>query len=183
MRFTSRMTAAALFLTSLTVAWPSLAQDAPDRPPVQVADRRMHRTDLTRPDGWRSPSPRTVREADSPAYPLPAPAPAPEPLTDPYGFASILNSYRASAGLPPVAYDPHLSSWAIQNNAAQCHRGLGHHVNPNCYQNCGWNYADAWSVAIGWINSPGHRENLLAPSITRFGIAYGPGPYWTLNAR
>ncbi len=103
--------------------------------------------------------------------------------SDPYGFASILNRLRAAAGLHPVAYDPELSSWASQNNSAQCHRGIGHHVNPCGVQNCGWNYADASAVAQGWMNSPGHRQNLLSPSISRFGIAYGPGPYWTLNAR
>jgi uncharacterized protein YkwD len=103
--------------------------------------------------------------------------------SDPYGFAAILNQHRAAAGLQPVAYDPDLSSWASRNNAVQCRRGIGHHVNPCCFQNCGWNYADAPSVAQGWMNSPGHRENMLSPSITRFGIAMGPGPYWTLNAR
>lgn len=101
---------------------------------------------------------------------------------DPYGFAAILNTYRAQAGLPPVAYDPNLAAWAAQNNTAQSHRGIGHHINPNCFQNCGWNYQDALSVARGWMNSPGHRRNMLSPSITRFGIAYGPGPYWTMNA-
>jgi uncharacterized protein YkwD len=103
--------------------------------------------------------------------------------SDPYGFSSILNRLRAAAGLHPVAYDPELSSWASQNNSAQCRRGIGHHVNPCGVQNCGWNYADASSVAQGWMNSPGHRQNLLSPSISRFGIAFGPGPYWTLNAR
>jgi hypothetical protein len=103
--------------------------------------------------------------------------------SDPYGFATILNRLRASAGLHPVAYDPELSSWASQNNAMQCHRGIGHHVNPCGVQNCGWNYSDASSVAQGWMHSPGHRQNMLSPSITRFGIALGPGPYWTLNAR
>jgi uncharacterized protein YkwD len=104
-------------------------------------------------------------------------------LSDPYGFAAILNQLRARAGLHPVAYDPELSSWASRNNAVQCRRGIGHHVNPCGVQNCGWNYADAPSVAEGWMNSPGHRQNLLSPVITRFGIAFGPGPYWTLNAR
>ncbi len=103
--------------------------------------------------------------------------------SDPYGFTAILNRLRAAAGLHPVAYDPDLSSWASQNNAVQCHRGIGHHVNPCGVQNCGWNYSDASSVAQGWMRSPGHRQNMLSPSITRFGIAFGPGPYWTLNAR
>jgi Cysteine-rich secretory protein family len=104
------------------------------------------------------------------------------PAADPYGFASILNSYRASVGLPPVAYDSNLSAWASQNNAVQCDRGIGHHVNPNCYQNCAWNTTDASSAAGMWMNSPGHRANMLSPSISRFGIAFGPGPYWTMNA-
>jgi uncharacterized protein YkwD len=102
---------------------------------------------------------------------------------DPYGFVSILNAYRASAGLPPVSSDENLSAWASHNNAAQCRKGIGHHINPNCFQNCGWNYASAWDVTQGWMNSPGHRRNMLSPWITRVGIAYGPGPYWTMNAR
>jgi uncharacterized protein YkwD len=106
---------------------------------------------------------------------------APVP-NDPYGFADVLNRIRTSMGLPAVAYDPSLSSWAAQNNVAQNQQGLGHHINPNCHQNCGWNYGDAESVANGWMNSPGHRQTMLLPTMSRFGIAYGPGPYWTLNA-
>jgi uncharacterized protein YkwD len=103
--------------------------------------------------------------------------------SDPWGFLAVLNAHRAAARLPPVVVDANLSAWASQNNLAQCRRGLGHHVNPNCFQNCGWNYASAWDVAVGWMNSPGHRSNMLSPVITRVGIAYGPGPYWTMNAR
>jgi hypothetical protein len=106
----------------------------------------------------------------------------PPMLADPYGFAAVLNQVRASVGLPPAVYDAELSQWAAQNNVAQSSRGLGHHINPNCFQNCGWNYPSAESVAIGWMNSPGHRQNMLLPGMTRFGIAYGPGPYWTMNA-
>ncbi|OJW24599.1 MAG: hypothetical protein BGO49_06025 [Planctomycetales bacterium 71-10] len=102
---------------------------------------------------------------------------------DPYGFTNVLNRIRASAGLHPLAYDPGLSSWAQQNNAEQCRRGLGHHVNPTGTQNCAYNYTDANSTAAGWMNSPGHRQNMLSPTATSFGIAFGPGPYWTLNAR
>ena len=35
---------------------------------------------------------------------------------------------------------------------------------------------------MGWMNSPGHRQNMLQPDMSRFGIAFGPGPYWTMNA-
>ena len=105
------------------------------------------------------------------------------PSADPYGFAVILNSYRASAGLPPLSYDPNLTAWASQNNAAQSHRGLGHHILPGCLQNCGWNQSSIWAIATSWMNSPGHRQNLLSPTATRYGIAHGPGPYWTMNAQ
>lgn len=103
--------------------------------------------------------------------------------SDPYGFADILNRIRAGAGLHPLVYDSELSSWASQNNAAQCQRGIGHHVHLCGVQNCGWNYGDAGSVAQGWMDSPGHRQNLLSPSVSRYGLAFGPGPYWTFNAR
>jgi uncharacterized protein YkwD len=125
----------------------------------------------------------TVQAAPQSAAPATASARDFSNGADPYGFTAILNQHRAEAGLRPVSYDVELSSWASRNNAVQCRRGIGHHVNPSCYQNCGWNYADAESVAQGWMNSPGHRDNMLSPSITRFGIAMGPGPYWTLNAR
>ncbi len=105
------------------------------------------------------------------------------PATDPHGFAEIINRFRASAGLPPLAYDHELSVWAANNNAEQAVRGLGHHVNPNCYQNSAWNTPDAQSTADEWMNSPAHRANMLSPNVTRFGIAFGPGPYWTLNAK
>ncbi len=148
------------------------------REPVLLADRSLRTAHLSIPDTVTakllSPAPE--------APPAPS-APATEASGDPYGFAAILNNYRASAGLPPVAYDPNLSNWASQNNAAQTRRGLGHHVNPNCFQNCAWNCTDIWSAATSWMNSAGHRQNMLSPSISRFGIAYGPGPYWTMNAQ
>ncbi|MFO0956574.1 MAG: CAP domain-containing protein [Isosphaeraceae bacterium] len=105
------------------------------------------------------------------------------PAGDPYGFVAILNQMRASSGLPPVAYDANLSAWASQNNAAQNSYGLGHHVNPGSYQNSGWNYANAAAVAQAWLASPGHAAAMLANGISRVGIAYGPGPYWTMNAQ
>lgn len=105
------------------------------------------------------------------------------PTTDPYGFAAILNQYRAARGLAPLVYDHDLSAWAAQNNVAQANRGIGHHVTINCFQNCAWNTPDAASTAEEWMNSRGHRANMLESSATHFGIAFGPGPYWTMNAR
>jgi len=126
----------------------------------------------------------------APPQPIPQPmnasatkATAPQaavPSTDPYGFTNVLNSIRAQYGLPPVGYDANLSAFASQNNAAQCSYGLGHHVRAGAYQNSGWNYSDAVSIAHAWMNSPGHRAAMLAP-MAAVGIAHGPGSFWTMN--
>jgi hypothetical protein len=172
-RMTTRIALAGLLAGTLAAT--AGAQEAPRRATVRLADRDPTRALADR----ASVQPATPGDADDEHDP----ATCPNCSGDPYGFVAILNGYRASAGLPPVAVDPNLSAWASQNNAAQCRRGLGHHVNPGCHQNSGWNYASAWEVAAGWMNSPGHRANMLSPSITRVGIAYGPGPYWTMNAQ
>ena len=104
------------------------------------------------------------------------------PPGDPYGFKWYLDAFRSQHGLWALVYDANLSTWAAQNNAACSQRGLGHWINPGCWQNSGWNYADAYSVFMGWAQSPGHRLAMLAP-VRTYGIAYGPGPYWTLNLR
>ncbi|APW64155.1 CAP domain-containing protein [Paludisphaera borealis] len=178
-----------LFATS-----PASAQDQSASLLTRFAERfRPHRHTHTHTH-TAAPQPQATAESVAPVAVEPEPEPAPAAETnavacecptgaDPYGFMGLLNRVRASAGLHPVAYDPNLSSWASQNNAEQCRRGLGHHVNPAAVQNCAWNYPDANSTVEGWMNSPGHRRNMLAPEITHFGIAFGPGPYWTLNAR
>lgn len=166
---TTRYTAFALTLVFVSMGSTLPAQEHSGGPLGRLVGRfRHHRPAATAPAVVQSPA--AAADCDCTGG-------------DPYGFAAIFNRLRAAAGLQPVAYDPELSSWASQNNAAQCRRGIGHHVNPRCAQNCGWNYATADAVAQGWMNSPGHRQNMLSPSITRFGIAFGPGPYWTLNAR
>lgn len=164
---TTRTLALALALMTLSTA-PAAAQEGPFR---RIFPRFSGRNASTYPASM---------PAASPAY---AAGSATSGASDPMSFASILNSIRARAGLPPLAHDPGLSSWASSNNAAMCRRGLGHHVVPGCSQNCGWNYSDAQQAAQGWLDSPGHRANMLSPSATHFGIAYGPGPYWTLNLR
>ena len=183
MSLTSRMAVALLILSITSAAKGQTSPSAPafqasrpavkpSREPMKLADRSVRTTATTTFDNAKSASP-TIN----------TPEPDPEPASDPYGFAAHFNTYRAAAGLPPVSYDPNLSNWASHNNVAQTRRGLGHFVNPNCFQNCAWNITDAATAAQMWMNSTGHRENMLSPNISRFGIAYGPGPYWTLNAQ
>lgn len=178
---------AATFALTLTTALPAQAGHRRWNPLLRLAERHA-RAEFSRSTTYTyAPGSRAAYEVMTAPPAVEASAYAAPNATvgggDPYGFLPILNRYRASVGLPAVALDPNLSSWASRNNAAQSRRGLGHHINPNCFQNCGWNYTSARGVFLGWLNSPGHRQNMLSPAIRRVGIAYGPGPYWTMNAR
>lgn len=49
-------------------------------------------------------------------------------------------------------------------------------------ENIGMGYADADEVMEGWMNSPGHRANILDPEFTHVGIGVryaAGGPWWT----
>ena len=50
-------------------------------------------------------------------------------------------------------------------------------------ENIAWGYPRPEQIITGWMNSPGHRRNMLHPRIEEFGIgiSQGPrGPYWVL---
>jgi len=50
-------------------------------------------------------------------------------------------------------------------------------------ENIAWGYPRPEQIITGWMNSPGHRRNMLHPRIEEFGvgITMGPrGPYWVL---
>ncbi len=97
--------------------------------------------------------------------------------SDPYGFTVWLNQTRARYGLRPVVYDANLTAWAYQNSL----RGFGHFImGPSRRQNAGMGPYQAMPDA--WMNSPGHREALLDPTIQRIGIAGVNGNVWTYNA-
>jgi uncharacterized protein YkwD len=56
------------------------------------------------------------------------------------------------------------------------------YVYANAAENVAWNQPNAQSVVNGWMNSSGHRTNILDPQITEIGaaIAYSSRgePYW-----
>lgn len=50
-------------------------------------------------------------------------------------------------------------------------------------ENIAWGYPRSEQIISGWMNSPGHRRNMLHPRIEEYGvgITQGPnGPYWVL---
>ncbi|GAA3770172.1 hypothetical protein GCM10022403_001900 [Streptomyces coacervatus] len=112
----------------------------------------------------------------------------------------LTNRERARAGLPPLAVDPLLATAAQAHSADMVARAFYSHTSPEGGQP--WDRAAAAGarrrsigeniacgqrspaeVVDGWMNSPGHRANILKPAFTHIGIGFaGGGPagmYWT----
>ncbi|MEV0642745.1 CAP domain-containing protein [Streptomyces sp. NPDC050619] len=112
----------------------------------------------------------------------------------------LTNRERARAGLRPLATDPPLSAAAQAYSADMAARAFYSHTSPEGTQP--WDRAAAAGstrrsigeniacgqrspaeVVDGWMNSPGHRANILKPDFTHIGVGFaggGPaGTYWT----
>ncbi|MFC8427242.1 CAP domain-containing protein [Streptomyces sp. NPDC057253] len=112
----------------------------------------------------------------------------------------LTNRERAKAGLPPLAVDHHLAGAAQAYSTDMAARAFYSHTSPEGTQpwdraaaagstrrSIGENIAcgqrSAGEVVEGWMNSPGHRANILKPGFTHIGVGFaggGPaGTYWT----
>lgn len=110
------------------------------------------------------------------------------------------NRCRAEHGLPALTAEPRLSAAAVAHNDDMVTRGFFAHESPDGgslvdrVRAAGYPYAvvaenlaagqrTAPEVVQGWLDSPGHRRNLLSPDVTQIGVAFttgGPhGTTWT----
>lgn len=96
-----------------------------------------------------------------------------------YEVLEILNRERSAAGLRPLVMDQVLLEAAIQRAAELT--VLFSHIRPNglpCFsidgkvwgENIAAGYTTASSVMKAWMNSPGHRENILTENYISAGI-------------
>ncbi|MFK4104392.1 CAP domain-containing protein [Streptomyces sp. NPDC019531] len=113
---------------------------------------------------------------------------------------TLTNRERARAGLPPLAVGPLLARAAQAYSTDMAGRAFYSHTSPEGTQpwdraaaagstrrSIGENIAcgqrSAAEVVEGWMNSPGHRANILKRDFTHIGIGFaggGPaGTYWT----
>jgi uncharacterized protein YkwD len=102
--------------------------------------------------------------------------------------AATLAGIRSSAGLGPLAPDPQLEQAALQQAKYMARGGRMTHTTgwgkdfASRVKDNGIDGAAAENIAEGrfdqqklfdiWMNSPGHRRNMLDPRFTRFGLAY-----------
>ena len=111
-----------------------------------------------------------------------------------------VNQSRRANGKSQLNYNPTLGQAAMSHacdmlvNDFFSHEGTGGttvqaRVRRAGYQDClvaeniAWGYPTAGQIVTGWMNSPGHRSNMLHARATEMGIGItqGPkGPNWVL---
>ncbi len=109
----------------------------------------------------------------------------------------LVNVYRSNAGLKPLLADAELSYIARLKSQDMCDKRYFSHTSPTYgspfqmmkdfgvkYRSAGENIAMGQrtpsEVVTAWMNSPGHRANILNSSFTHIGVGYvSAGNYWT----
>ncbi|MCM3270144.1 CAP domain-containing protein [Paenibacillus elgii] len=139
----------------------------------------------------------------TPAKPQPT-TPAQQPDTgsqqgtDQSAFASqvvnLVNQERAKAGLKPLASDSALTSMALAKAKDMYTNNYFDHTSPTygspfdmmksfgiTFSYAGENIAKGQrspqEVMNAWMNSEGHRQNILSPNFTKIGVAYYNGEW------
>ena len=111
----------------------------------------------------------------------------------------LVNVERSKAGLPALQIDQEVSKVARLKSEDMANKNYFNHTSPTygspfemlkkfniTYKTAGENIAKgqktAESVVNAWMNSEGHRKNILSSSFTHIGVGYatkGSTPYWT----
>jgi len=109
----------------------------------------------------------------------------------------LVNNIRAKYGLPKLTENWELSRCARYKSQDMYNKGYFSHTSPTYgspfdmmtafgikYRTAGENiakgYTTAQAVVNGWMNSPGHRANILNASFTQIGVGYvSSGNIWT----
>lgn len=134
----------------------------------------------------------------------PEPPPSPDPTTSmsedelvmALSVLDLVNIERQSAGLEPLTWDDDAAEVAYSHSVDMDDRGYFDHTNPDGQEP--WDRLSAagvrWSTAgeniargqptpeavvAAWMDSPGHRENILRSSFRKLGIGvHDNGSIW-----
>ncbi|MBI4935401.1 MAG: CAP domain-containing protein [Actinobacteria bacterium] len=137
-----------------------------------------------------------------PAAPAPAPAKVATVLTVADQCTSMVNAERAARGIAPVSIHPAVQFAAESHAKYEAIASVMTHVSPNgarggdriagsgyAWRAWGENVAagqpDCATVMAAWMNSAGHKANILNPAFVHIGVAAaanGAGVvYWTMD--
>ena len=110
---------------------------------------------------------------------------------------ALVNAERAKYGLAALTLSTELSDGARLKSQNMAEQNYFSHTSPTygspfemmktlgiSYRSAGENIAKGYSTAVsvmeGWMNSEGHRANILNSSYTEIGVGYvADGNYWT----
>lgn len=110
---------------------------------------------------------------------------------------TLTNAERQKAGLAPLAIDRNLMDSARAKSKDMSVNGYFSHTSPtygspfdqmksfgvsyrSAAENIAYGQRSAEEVVRAWMNSPGHRQNILTDNFTHIGIGYDAnGHYWT----
>jgi uncharacterized YkwD family protein len=107
---------------------------------------------------------------------------------------SLVNQERVKDGLKPLAGSSYLSTMALDKAKDMYHNNYFSHTSPTYgspfnmmklygikYSYAGENIAKGQKtpqeVMKAWMNSQGHRQNILSPNFTKIGVAYYNGEW------
>ncbi|NRF93063.1 LysM peptidoglycan-binding domain-containing protein [Paenibacillus frigoriresistens] len=119
---------------------------------------------------------------------------APSQSTFASQVVNIVNQERAKAGLRPLASNSALTAMALDKAKDMYNNGYFDHTSPTYgspfdmmskygirYSYAGENIAKGQqtpeAVMTAWMNSTGHRQNILSPNFTQIGVAYYNGEW------
>jgi uncharacterized protein YkwD len=174
------------------------------RPPLERVEPPVPMpAEQARPEPETGPEPEPELEPEpepetEPEAPQPAPT-LPEVSADELRVLQLANRERQQRGLQPLALDRRASEVARAHARDMCRRGYFDHRSPegqapwdrlraggvpfdSAGENIAAGYRSAESVHQGWMDSPGHRHNILGSGYSRIGvgkvICEGGAPYW-----
>lgn len=180
---------------ALLFFWPNNAEPTAVSAPVTTATSAAPTTSA--PPIATTHAPEPVLEPIPEPIPIPEPAPEstiappPPPVQTPPPVVNksvadevidIVNRYRAEAGCGPLEKNVDLTHYAEIHTQEQASKQTMKHSGGPYAENVAYGtiYDTPEKVMNGWMNSPGHRANILTCSFTQIGVGYvQDGPYWT----
>ncbi|MFI8503318.1 CAP domain-containing protein [Streptomyces sp. NPDC085524] len=155
----------------------------------------------TTPPAAPKPKPDPTKPPTVTRQPAPAPAPpktsAPAPSGATGQVLALVNQERAAAGCPALTLNSKLTQAAQAHSADMAaHSNMSHtgsdgsdpgaritragYAWSSYGENVAYGYSTPEKVMEGWMNSPGHRANILNCSFKEIGIGLAqPNSYWT----
>jgi uncharacterized protein YkwD len=173
--------------------------DAAEPSPRTTASPTPTRKEPRKVSKTRTPTPRATRPRSAKPAPAQAKAPsAPASGSTAAQVIALVNQERAKQGCRAVTSNARLTQAAQGHSADMARRGFFDHTNPDGkdpgdritatgyrWSTYGENIAKGQptpaSVMKSWMNSPGHRANILNCKFAEIGVGVvkSGGPYWT----